>query len=110
MRKRVWGLYTWGDNSWWMYGNKRAKFNSAQEAFQELQKLLGRSSGEGWSTGIRPFYIVTKPPRVGGMDPKKVQAVVDAAQTLTQNGTMRGVPYKNDVELLCDAVRALNGK
>ena len=89
MRKRVFGIYTYVENEWAMDGSRRYSLRR-------------------W--GVRPFYIVSKPPRVGGMDPKKVQAVIDAAREHTKCYVPGESGWNPGFAKLGKAVRALDGK
>lgn len=104
-RKRVWGLYMWGSNEWWVSGNKRMRFDTPEEAFNFFRTVVKTSGDcEGYTTGIRPFYIVSK-----SKLPDDVKELIAAARVFTAGQDDR---YFTSAEgkALALAVRALDGK
>jgi hypothetical protein len=108
-RRKVWGLYMWGSGEWWVGrdGKKRMRFDTPQKAFQKIAELVRETGDDDYTTGIRPFYIVSK--KRTKLDPK-VQAVVDAARIHCEGYDEKIRGWHFDFVRLVKAVRAFDGK
>lgn len=103
-RRRVWGLCMWGSNEWWMTGQKRMRFDTATAAFDFVRTLVKTGVTEGFTTGIRPFYIVSK-----SKLPDDVKELIRKARKFVgdkDDGNFTGP----DGKAFARSLRALDGK
>lgn len=108
-RKKVWGLYMWGSNEWWTESGstRRMRFDTPEQAFEKFEKIITDplANTEGFTTGIRPFYIVSK-----SKLPDDVKELIGAARAAFE-GVAAGTELWNDrSNRVLRAVRALDGK
>ena len=105
-RKKVWGLYMWGSNEWWTESGstRRMRFDTPEQAFEKLEKIITDplANTEGYTTGIRPFYITTRK-----SIPADVKELIDAARDDIGARRKDGI---GTFGRLVRAVRALDGK
>lgn len=105
-RKKFWGLYTWGSNEWWTESGstRRMRFDTPEQAFEKFEKIITDPlvNTEGFTTGIRPFYIVKK-----SKLPNDVKELIVAARQDIGPARKDG---DGSFGRLIRAVRALDGK
>lgn len=102
-RKKVWGLYMWGSNEWWMDNPRRMRFDTPEATFDFLRDYVKEHNTDGFTTAVRPFYVTARP------IPADVQELVEAAQKWFVHDKPEDFG-SDEARRFVRAVRALDGK